>query len=658
VVERHRPDRSRRRAAVLAFGAAALLAVFAVGQVESDAPTAGQLFTILPESGSIIVRGPAGGPFEPAQGTFVLRNDGHTELSWDVSSSMPWLSFPGPTRGVVPAGGEVSVEFGIDPAVGSLTAGFNAAVARFQMSGPASFIATRRVLLQITEPSGWTTFTPSPDTRTIYVSPAGDDGFDGLSPAKAKRTIAAGIALLRHGYPDWLLLERGGVWHEALGHWVRSGRSAAERMVVGSYGSDPARPKLLTGLKHGIDTDGGGGSPPHIDCLALVGLEFVADQYSGATDQVGARMLQPGSHFLIEDCLFRGYGVNLVFQGFGGRHSDFSLRRSVIVDAYALHSVGHSQGLYAYAVDGLLIEDNVFDHNGWNESVPDAGADMFNHNLYIDNDNTGVVVRGNLIANASSHGMQLRPGGVCVDNLFVRNSIALSVGGGTKPDPGGVIGDVRQNVILDGKNIDADNPRGWALWFGNIVSGRVSDNVVANNVNGTSPVALALDGQVGVGIHDLVLENNVISDWGGNVVVEGDADELSGITLRGNEIQDRTHPHALVEHRASGTVAALTCSGNRFYSPRPADDGSWFVIARNGVSVAKWQQLSGDATSVFLPPAYPDPERGVASYSESLGGAGTTDDFIANARRQSKASWQPAFTAEAANAYIRAGFGH
>ena len=76
-------------------------------------------------------------------------------------------------------------------------------------------------------------------------------------------------------------------------------------------------------------------------------------------------------------------------------------------DRRRLHSTGsaaHPQGLYAYAVDGLLIEENVFDHNGWNEAVPGAGADIYSHNLYIDNDNTGVVVRGNIIANGPRTG--------------------------------------------------------------------------------------------------------------------------------------------------------------------------------------------------------------------------------------------------------------
>jgi hypothetical protein len=600
--------------------------------------------------------------FEPADlhPVYTLTNIGSAPLEWNVAVSESWLSIPGATQGELQPGESVQVTFAVDayaaeqdgigPAVGLID---------FHDSQSGTELAQRVVLVDSSftdwSDDGWTTFTPSPDTRKVYVSPSGNNGFDGLSPAKAKLTIAAGIALLRNGYPDWLLLERGGVWHEALGHWKLSGRSASEPMLVGTYGTNPARPKLLTGLSHGIYTNGGGGSPAHIDCLALVGLEFVADLYTGTTDQIGAQMLQPGAHFLIEDCLFRGFGCNLVFQGYGGRHSDFRLRRSVIVDAWAQHSVGHSQGLYAYAVDGLLIEDNVFDHNGWNEAVPGAGADIFNHNLYIDNDNTGVVVRGNVIANASSHGMQLRPGGVCVNNLFVRNSIALSVGGGTHPEASGVIGEIHQNVILDGKNIDPANPRGWALWFGNIVSGHVSDNVVANNVSGTSPMGLGLDGDVGVGIHDLVLEHNVVHDWGGNVNVSGTYGDLSNITFQDNDVQDHTHPHPLIDHPASGSVAALTSSGNRCYSQQ-LSGSQWTKIGSTLYALNYWKSLVGDATTVAEQVEYVDPTRSPASYNALLGGAASLGAFLAQARLQSSTNWKPEYTAVHANEYLRAGF--
>ena len=608
--------------------------------------------------------------FDPADlhPVYTLTNIGSGPLEWDVNVSTGWLSIPGPEQGTLEPGDSVAVTFDVDayaaeqedigPAVGLI---------HFHDSQSGAELAQRVVLVDSSfadwGDSGWTSFTASPDTRKVYVSPSGNDANSGLSPAQAKRTVAAGIALLRDGYPDWLLLERGGTWNESLGQWIRAGRSETEPMLVGTYGSDPARPRLLTGQQNGIETHAGGGSPERIDNLALVGLEFVASGYVGIGVQNGARMLLPSSHFLIEDCLFKGYEVNVVFQGYGGRHSDFRVRRSVVVDAWSTPGNGHSQGLYAYAVDGLLIEDNVFDHNGWSETIPGAVATMYNHNLYIDNDNTGVVVRGNVIANAASHGLQLRPGGVCVDNLFVRNSIGLQVGGGNHPDPGGVLAEVHQNVIMDGKNIDPIQPRGWGMWLANIASGHLSDNVIANNVSGQSPLGIGLDGHhmgetvASIGVHDIVVDRNVVYNWGGNVAMYGAYGELTDITLQDNEVQDLTHDSPVIENEQPSTLAAVTSADNRCFS-QSLPGGQWTRIGPNYYSLNYWQAQVGDVTTLGQMVEYADPTRSPASYNALLGGTASLSAFMAQARLQSSTNWKPEYTAVHVNEYLRGGFQH
>jgi len=607
--------------------------------------------------------------FNPADlhPVYTLTNVESGSLDWTVQVSKSWLSIPGPTQGQLGAGESVDIVVDID-AFGADPGDMGPAVGQidFLESGSGTELAQRTVLVDSSFASwggsGWTTFTASPGTRKVYVSSAsGNDGNNGLSPATAKRTIAAGVALLRDGYPDWLLLERGGVWNEGLGHWVLSGLSPTEPMLVATYGSAAARPLLKSGTKDGMYLQPGGGSPAAIGNVSFFGLHFLADGYHGLTDQVGVRMLLPSSHVLFEDCEFEAYAVNLVFQGYGGRHTDIRVRRSLILDAYADHSIGHSQGLYAYAVDGLLIEDNVFDHNGWSETIPGAGPDIFNHNLYIDNDNTDVVVRGNIIANAASHGMQLRPGGVCVDNLFVRNSIALQVGGGNHPDPGGVIAEVHDNVILDGKNIDASNPRGWAMWFANVASGHVSGNVVAHNSLGTQPLAVDFEGHhmgdtvASIGVHDLVVEDNVLYDWGGNVVVQGDYGELSGITFQDNDVQDFSHSSSLVEHLLSGSVLAIASNGNHFFS-QPVPASGWMTVGSSTKSLSQWKSMVGDPSSAAQQMLYLDPNRSPASYNALLGGPATLAGFLASARQQSSVDWKPEYTAVHVDSYLRGGF--
>ncbi len=106
---------------------------------------------------------------------------------------------------------------------------------------------------------GWTIFTPSADTRLLYVSSsAGDDAagvayaaadaavgadpFRPVGPVHAFKTIAAAQKLAREGFPDWVLLKRGDSWRENPG--VRSGRSASEPSLIAAYGDGP-RPVLL-----------------------------------------------------------------------------------------------------------------------------------------------------------------------------------------------------------------------------------------------------------------------------------------------------------------------------------------------------------------------------------------------------------------------------
>ncbi|MEK7612417.1 MAG: peptidoglycan-binding protein [Patescibacteria group bacterium] len=515
--------------------------------------------------------------------------------------------------------------------------------------------------------SGWTEFSPSADTRVVYVSSStGSDTNDGLSEGTAKKTISAGKSLLRHGYPDGLLLKRGDVFNESLGQWKMSGRSASEPMLISSYGVSSVRPLLKTGTGGAVWTNNGGGSPPTITNVAFTGLHFLADTYDGANgNEAGVSFLQPGSNILFEDFKIEGYRTGIVFQGFGGSLQNYTLRRSVILNSYTVHSVnGSSQGMYAYDVQGLLMEENVFYHNGWSETVAGAGADIFSHNIYIDNGNSGVILRGNIIADGSSHGAQMRSGGVIENNLFVRNSIAFVAGGGNSPAANGVMIDIQDNVILDGKNINSSEKRGWGMVISNVSSGTIADNIIANNVLGTQPVAIAMqgmhkgeNGQLDFGIHNLALQNNTIYEWGGGLQIDGVAPRVTNISLSGNNFQHSslTTPH--LDHQQSGGFSEFNSSNNTFYSSTP-DSGAtkWTTINQTLQTLGFWKNQVGDTTSGVLKQTYLDPMRSVATYNASIGGVGTYSAFITGALQQSKGNWNDAYTAANVNNYIRSGF--
>ncbi len=107
--------------------------------------------------------------------------------------------------------------------------------------------------------AGWTTISPSEDTRTVFVSSRdGNDSNDGATRDTPLKTIAAGVAKLRHGFPDHLLLRKGDSWSEPLGQWKKSGRSPTEPMVVSTYGMSLSRAHLFTASTGGVWTHGGG----------------------------------------------------------------------------------------------------------------------------------------------------------------------------------------------------------------------------------------------------------------------------------------------------------------------------------------------------------------------------------------------------------------
>jgi hypothetical protein len=279
-------------------------------------------------------------------------------------------------------------------------------------------------------------------------------------------------------------------------------------MLVGSYGTGEQRPLLQTGAAGALWTSGAGGSPALMSHVAFVGISFHAHTrdprspaYAGTQGAAGVSWLRGTTDLLIEDCVFDSYTNGITLQNFDGYGiGNVRIRRSQVLNSYSLSSVGHSQGLYASGVDGLLVEQSLFDRNGWNPAVPGAEATIYNHNLYIQSDSRNVQVRGNIIARGASHGIQLRPGGVLDGNLFVANSISVLLGG--------TLAEATNNVILEGKDIRPDLPRGWGIEVLEATVGVLRGNIVAHADTDNASRFAILD-QSG----DAEITDHVTYDW-------------------------------------------------------------------------------------------------------------------------------------------------
>ena len=378
--------------------------------------------------------------------------------------------------------------------------------------------------------NGWTILTPSIDSRVIYVSSSsGDDSNDGLSVGAPKKTLSNAVGKLRDGYPDQLRLKRGDRWAGETLQSVRllSGRSFDERLVVGAYGDGP-RP-ILDVRSEAYDLDGSTTSN-----LVFVGIDF----YAGVRDPSsvdwpgidalsnfnGLRLVGSGENILIEDCRFRFFGDAIIVEGFGSgdpRFRNFSIRRSIVQHSWLPGSysdpenkVTISNGMYVTGTDGILIEECLFDQNGYLDSVPNAGPNMFNHNIYLQYTNSGTLVRGNFITRASAHGIQMRSLGLCEDTFFAQNAVNVNFTGVSPPTHEFTDAIGRYNVIEEGTLMDPANsdwPRSSAVWAMHIEFDRHAiwtRNIIANRTDNGVNSAFHIAATASADLID-----NIVYEW-------------------------------------------------------------------------------------------------------------------------------------------------
>jgi hypothetical protein len=446
------------------------------------------------------------------------------------------------------------------------------------------------------------------DTLKVYVSSSeGNDANDGLSQAKAVRTIERGYEIINGGVdwdgsrpnkPDWLLLKAGDTWVEYLGgmyygsnpanvvqaRFGKSGRSAQEPVLITSYGTG-ARPIVM--VKPGLDS---GVFQPYSN-VAVVGIHFKAHG-----DAEGIKMIfnatNQQKNILFEDCDFDGFYDNFNLQsseGTTGGVSDVTVRRSIIRNAYSAGGSGKVEGIYTAGIQNFLLEENIVDSNGLFVGI--MLPNIFSHNIYTIG-NVNQIWRNNIISRGSSFGGTGSPAlGAFIDNNLVvgnTNSFVFGFQEATEHNTGVTITNnvfTRMGRILDG------NPQSYGILIDNSVGLRIEDNYFIDKPFHDVREVIGLRGSH----QSPVIKNNIIQKWNG------------------------------------GTGLAL-------YNPAQVTDLQ---------SSPNYVELS-DAT-------YAAPSRSIDTYAQSLGLAGM-DAFLDAAIAQTRFNWNQAYTAAAANAYLKAGY--
>jgi len=532
------------------------------------------------------------------------------------------------------------------------------------------------------DPSGWTIFGPSSDTRIAYVSQSnGSDataqtyiagsqavGIDPFNPASSIKpfyTIAAALKAVRDTFPDWVLLKSGDVWHESAG--IKSGRSDTQPFLFSAYGG-AIRPTLKTGPAEGISV-----CCKNARYFAIAGISFYANtrdpdspDFISDSGAVGFNIYTGEGYtargVLIEDCMFRFYTNNVV-QG-PGALTDIVIRRNVITDNYCANA--HSQGLYTDNVS-LLLEENVFDHNGWykqsinaDNAQTDGQATMFNHNTYFC-DAHDVVFRDNIFLRASSignkwtanDGLSSTRNITIENNLYVEGEIGISMGGNVAGPYRFKDIRIANNVMLDiGRGRPTKRTLGWGLEIQEWDSGTVSGNLFLHNASDTVDNVYAIDVNGASATRNVSIAKNIIYGMKTNGTLVYFKDTLSAVSFSDNAVQSQGIPAHLLD---AANFTGLSFSGNSYFSTRPANQ--WFSIGGTSTNLTNWMTRSGETNAQGSAVSYPDPNRTVETYHASLGKQASLSAFIDEVRKQSRTNWRREYTASAINDWIRAGFG-
>ncbi|MBB5211847.1 PKD domain-containing protein [Microbulbifer hydrolyticus] len=459
----------------------------------------------------------AGSGYSTPEGqNIALDGSGSVAPSGDtLSFSWTIISTPPTSTATLQNPGSVSPVL-LEPSVGNYEIQLEVRNESGESSIDTTSVLVHDYLPIIDPPEHYTAITPAPDTKIVYVSESlGDDANDGMSSNSPVKSIERGKSLLRDGFPDWLALKAGDVWETGLGGWSKSGQSESAPMVITSYGQGTDRPVLKTLDRDALRFQGGGGSPEYVDYLAIYGIHFYAASRDPNAPEFdpeissnrGIVWLRGTRGLLIEDNRFDFYKDAITLQevdGFDIRN--VLIKNNVILDSYHLAGGSHAQGIYLSETDTVRIERNVFDHIGWNETVAGADRTKFNHSIYVQSDNRDIEIVDNIMARSSSHGVQLRSGGLMEGNVAIRNAIGLMLGGNSGQGDPGII---RNNVVLQGRDISSEDLLGWGIDLtSGIVSATVENNIVAHEASEASnPMAIresSLSTQ----------SNNAIYNWG------------------------------------------------------------------------------------------------------------------------------------------------
>lgn len=521
-------------------------------------------------------------------------------------------------------------------------------------------------------PNGFTTFTPSLDTRIVYVSQTGvdhcqsyaanafADPFNPPSTVNTCRTLDLAYGQIRNQAPDWVLLKRGDTWSLAQPFdWNKWGASSGSgRMLLGSYGSG-ARPKIIAASGfQGLRSNGGSDGAHPRQHLAIVDLHLLSPfAVPGTWDSVGLLFPNSWNDLLIENCRVEGfYGAIEIPINAGGAHaSNITIRRNQLLNAYnSASGIDRSVGIYGGGslgqgtLDGFLLEENLFYRTGLRDGASNQGS-LFAHAIYMSwdpNTNFNFTIRRNLFVNNADGGKIGAVNATIDNNTYIMNAISVLA-------CCDVNNAFTNNVVMEPNSYYNQNESiGELLDSGShtmLIAGNIMAHQTWTNYSSQFYEAQGFDLNAS---DNVTVTNNVVynwcapSEWGSSMAIN--ASGFSSTVVIGNEFQQACNGMIYKANR-NPIGAGVTYTGNKYYSQQSAPFA--------GRTFNQWVSDSHETGAVYGAINYTDPHRDPSTYmGQPFNTTAGFNAFVNAALAQDKATWNSRLTAAEFNDYIRVGF--
>jgi hypothetical protein len=310
-------------------------------------------------------------------------------------------------------------------------------------------------------------FPKDADGYPIYPVPAG-----AIVASPTSTLMADELSAIANG-SNCVLLKRGCTYpanYFAHGGFQAPGTSWSKPFILGAT-SDIQNPKPI--CQGSLAIGGGAISKAPMQYMIVFSLDFQdpagipgAPGFAGGSSQEAAIRLvgDCAGNLILDDISAQGFQGGIEIQG----TPQEIIETCILFRCNVANNFGQKWGLYVECVHDLLIQEGLYDQNGWspaNAAIKWAGIgkSIFCHNIYLqvtpigDTANAQIRVRGITTTRSSSHGIQVRPGGLVDGLLFWGCPLA----GLTYQRP-----TMLSNSVIEGGGFDlsiAGQPRGYGF---------------------------------------------------------------------------------------------------------------------------------------------------------------------------------------------------